>query len=186
MTEAPHPSSELSRPIKIRALPAEPITIEADATERAGLTSRFAIAGVERLAAQLTLEQRAKGIEAKGTLDASITQFCAVSGEEFPVTISEPLDLIFIEEAKLAQFGQESVNDEGAIEVDLFADDADEVGYTGDVIDLGEAVAQSLGLAIDPYAEGPKAAEAREKAGLSDAGTPSGPLAEALAALKKD
>ena len=46
--------------------------------------------------------------------------------------------------------------------------------------------AQTLALAIDPYAEGPDADATREKAGIKSDDAPSGPLAEALgAALKK-
>jgi hypothetical protein len=45
-------------------------------------------------------------------------------------------------------------------------------------------VAQSLSLAVDPYAAGPNAEQARKDAGLGDEAA-SGPFA-ALAALKKD
>ncbi len=51
------------------------------------------------------------------------------------------------------------------------------------MFDLGEAVAQSLALAIDPYAVGPSAEQARKDAGLGDEAA-SGPFA-ALAGLKK-
>lgn len=54
------------------------------------------------------------------------------------------------------------------------------------MIDLGEAVAQSLGLAIDPYAIGPDADTARKEVGIVQEGEQEGPLAAALAALKKD
>ena len=49
-------------------------------------------------------------------------------------------------------------------------------------------MAQTLALAIDPYREGPDADEARKKAGIvsDEDHAPSGPLAEALAGLKKD
>ena len=69
-------------------------------------------------------------------------------------------------------------------EIELDSSEPDEIYYEGQAFDLGEAVAQSFGLAIDPYAEGPDAGTTREKAGLLDA-APSGPFA-ALAALKKD
>ena len=51
-------------------------------------------------------------------------------------------------------------------------------------LDVGEAVAQSLALAIDPFAVGPDAERARQQAGLLDEGQ-AGPFA-ALAALKRD
>ena len=49
--------------------------------------------------------------------------------------------------------------------------------------DLGEAVAQSFGLALDPYATGPDAETTRRDAGIVAESAPSGPFA-ALAALK--
>ena len=59
----------------------------------------------------------------------------------------------------------------------------DEIPFEGDTVDLGEAVAQSLALAIDPYAVGPEAERVRQEV-LSDEAA-SGPFA-ALAALRKD
>ena len=78
--------------------------------------------------------------------------------------------------------------DDDTIEIELDAEDLDEIEYAGDTFDLGEAVAQSLGLAFDPYAEGPNADAVRVEKGIAsdEDQAPSGPLAEALKALKKD
>ena len=173
---------ELSRMIKVRPLPGDLIVIEANAVEREALAKRFALSAVHSLEARVSLEAKETAILATGKLSAAIEQACAVSGEDFTVTIDEPLDLRFVRESTYA----ETENEDGEIEIDLAADDSDEIEYSGDMFDLGEAIAQTLGLAIDPYAEGPAAQEARETAGISDEDTPSGPLAEALAALKKD
>jgi len=51
------------------------------------------------------------------------------------------------------------------------------------VFDLGEAVAQTLALAIDPYATRPESERVRKEGVVSDEAA-SGPFA-ALAALKK-
>ena len=69
-------------------------------------------------------------------------------------------------------------------EIELTAEDCDEIEYEGTAFDLGEALAQTLALAIDPFAEGPNADAFRAQHGL-DGETPTGPFA-ALAALKKD
>ena len=69
-------------------------------------------------------------------------------------------------------------------EIELDDAACDEIEYEGTAFDLGEAVAQTLALAIDPFAEGPNAEAARKAAGLSDESS-SGPFA-ALAALRKD
>lgn len=173
---------ELSRLMKTKALPAEPVVIEADAGERAALASRFGLPGIDSLHAQIALEPRPTAIRATGTLSAAIRQTCAISGEDFPAAIEEAIDLRFVEEGTL----DPALEEGSEIEVELEADDCDEIEYLGEDFDLGEAVAQTLGLAIDPYAEGPAADAARMKAGIVAEGEQEGPLAAALAALKKD
>ena len=172
---------ELSRMIKVRPLPGEVIVIEASEAERAALATRFGISAVEALRAEVTLEAKPKAIRASGRLTAAIMQPCAVSGEDFAVAIDEPLDLRFVEaRARPVPSADEE------IEIELEADDCDEIDYTGEMFDLGEAIAQSLGLALDPYAEGPGADAARKAAGIVREGEQLGPLADMLAALKKD
>jgi hypothetical protein len=112
---------------------------------------------------------------------AALLQPCGVSGEDFPVIINEPIDLRFVETHEQPPSGSEEQG-----EIELEADDCDEIDYSGDMFDLGEAIAQSLGLAIDPYAEGPNADTARKAAGIVPEGEAQGQLAAALAALKKN
>lgn len=178
---SPPASSELQRLIKLKQIAAEPVVIEANAAERAALASRFGLPGIDRLRAEVDLEPRAAAIRAKGKLKAAIRQTCAISGEDFPATIEEEIDLRFVAQGTL----DPAVDEDAELEIELEADDCDEIEYAGDSFDLGEAVAQTLGLAIDPYAEGPGADEARRKAGIVAEGEQQGPLAEALAALKK-
>lgn len=173
--------NELQRPIKVKALPGEPIVIEADAGERAKLAARFGLPGVDSVHAKVDVEQRPGAIRATGTLTAAIRQMCAISGEDFPAQIEEVLDLRFVEQGSI----DPAFDEDADLEVELEADDCDEIEYTGDAFDLGEAVAQTLGLAIDPYAEGPSADEARKKAGILAEGEAEGPLADMLRGLKK-
>jgi uncharacterized metal-binding protein YceD (DUF177 family) len=163
---------EFSRPVDARRLPSRPLELEAGEAERQALAARFALISVCRLTAQLTLEADGEAVNAKGRLQAAIVQSCAVSGEDLPVTIDEPLALRFVPERPI-----------DADEVELQGDELDEIEFAGDSFDLGEAVAQSLALAIDPYAVGPEAERVRQEVGLSDEAA-SGPFA-ALAALKK-
>lgn len=178
MTAAPLPPSELTRMIKARPLPAGAVVIEASLEERAALAARFGLGAVESLRAEVMLEQKPRAIRATGRLRAAIMQPCAISGEDFPVTIDEPVDLRFIEDNQ-----RPATPDE---EIELEADDCDEIEFAGDMFDLGEAVAQTLGLAIDPYAEGPGADAARAAAGIVQEGEQLGPFADLLAGLKKD
>lgn len=173
------PTPELSRRIKLAGLPGETVVVEADTGERAALAARFSVPGIDTLRVEVELEQRGSAVRATGTLKAALHQTCAISGEDFPVEISEALDLRFVEQGTL-----DANQDENAeIEVELVAEDCDEIEYSGDAFDLGEAIAQSLGLAIDPYAEGPEADAAREKAGIMAEGEQDGPLAEMLKGL---
>lgn len=172
-------SSELTRMVKTRPLPAEPVVIEATPDERAALAARFGLGAVHSLHAEVTLDAKPRAIRATGRLKAEIMQPCAISAEDFPVTIDEPVDLRFVEDT-----GRPMTEAE-ALEIELEADDCDEIAFTGDMFDLGEAVAQTLGLAIDPYAEGPNADAARKAAGIVAEGEQDGPLAALLAGLTK-
>lgn len=166
--------SEFSRIIDLRQINDEPIVLEPTEDERRRLAGRFQLSEVNAMQATISLRREGDKVEAKGHLNASIVQLCAISGEDFPVTISEPIALRFI------PFTGAHSPDE---EVEITADDCDEIEYEGTTFDLGEAVAQSLALAIDPFAEGPNADKARAEHNLAgDAG--SGAFA-ALAALKK-
>jgi uncharacterized metal-binding protein YceD (DUF177 family) len=164
---------EFSRPIDRRQLKAKPVTIEADEAERKALARRFGLVAIERLAAEVTLIADGKAVDAAGTLKAAIVQTCAVSGDDLPVAIREPIALRFVPQREIA-----------VEELELKEEELDEIPFTGHTFDLGEAVAQSLALAIDPYATGPEAERVREEKGLGDEAA-SGPLAAALAGLKK-
>lgn len=171
---------ELSRPIKPRALPAGTMTIEADEAERAALASRFGITAIHSLTAEVEFGEKDGAVLAEGKLAATLEQPCAVTREDFTYEVSETFSLRFVPEGRMGEYEEDA-------EFELTEDDLDEIEYEGDSFDLGEAIAQELALAIDPYREGPSAEEAREKAGIeSDENRkPSGPLADALAALKK-
>lgn len=170
MTEVP----EFSRMVDIRAIDTRKLHIEADEAECAALAARFGLVALHSLSADIELAQDGDCVDAQGTLNADFVQSCAVSGEDLPVQVHEPIVLRFVPESALA--------DETDEEVELDPEAVDEIPYAGRSFDLGEAVAQSLALEIDPYAVGPEADRIRKEAGLLDEES-SGPFA-ALAALK--
>ncbi|MFC3096866.1 YceD family protein [Alteraurantiacibacter palmitatis] len=177
MTVAPTPAPEFSCMVDRRQLTAAPLVLRADDAQRAALAQRFGIVAVKRLEATVSLIADGEAVNAAGTLEADIVQSCAVSGEDLPVEIREPLTFRFVPDT-----GPGTPDEE----IELDGTELDEIPYSGTAFDLGEAVAESLALAIDPYATGPEADAVREKFGLNDEG-PKGPLAAALAALvKKD
>lgn len=166
--------SELARMYDPRLLPGAEQLIAASAEECAALARRFDLVRIDRLEARIALDVDGAAVTATGRLTGDIVQTCAISGEDLPVRIDEPVNLRFV------PAGAPAAPDE---EIELEADELDEIAYVGSQFDLGEALAQTLVLAIDPYAAGPNAEAARKAAGLNEPDA-SGPFA-ALAALKK-
>lgn len=164
---------EFSRLVDRKHLKAAPLRLVADERERKALARRFSLLAIDRLAAEVSLEADGEAVDAEGTLYADIVQTCAVTGDELPVTIEEPLKLRFVPEVPVVEE-----------ELELEEGELDEIPYSGTSFDLGEAVAQSLALAIDPFATRPEADRVRKEKGLLDEAA-SGPFA-ALAALKAD
>jgi len=164
---------EFSRMIDRRHISAQPLELVANEAERAALARRFGLVSIDQLASRLHLACMDDVVTVQGRLSAQIVQSCAISGEDLPVTIDEPVALRFVPATPIEEE-----------EIELEEQDLDEIGYSGHNFDLGEAVAQTLALSIDPYATGPDADRARKEAGITDEAA-SGPFA-ALAALKKN
>lgn len=126
--------------------------VEAKPAERAALAARFDLAALDRLTADLTVVRDVGGICVTGRFVAAGSQACVVSGEAVAFALDEAVDLRFSEAVPLGE------------EIELGDSDLDVVPLDGDHLDLGEAVAQSLGLALDPYPRAPddvRAAAAR-------------------------
>ncbi len=162
---------EFSRVVNLSHCDGRTIELVASAEECARLAERFDLVRIDALKASLSLTRKGDEVQADGRLEARFVQTCAVSAEDLPVAVSEPLTLRFV---------PTRVNLAEEEEVEIASDEPDEIEYTGTSIDLGEAVAQSLALSIDPFAVGPEAEAAREKL----RGETDSPFA-ALAALKR-
>ncbi|MEZ5742730.1 MAG: DUF177 domain-containing protein [Sphingomonadaceae bacterium] len=151
---------EFSRPFDVRQVEGKQARIEANGAERAALAERFGLVSVERLEAEVSLSRNERAVDVTGTLRAAWVQSCAISAEDLPVSVAEAIAFRFV--PARADFDPDE-------ELEIDAEDCDEIDYEGTHIDLGEAVAQSLGLAIDPYAVGPDAEEARARLGEDEA-----------------
>lgn len=166
---------EFSRPVRIDRLSAEPrrIEIEADARELAALAERFALTGLDRLEAEAELRIAGEAVIARGSVRASLTQSCVASGEPVGGAIDEPFEIVF----RPAPDGGSAEE-----EVELSEGEMDVVFHDGASLDLGEAVAQTLFLSLDPYPRSAAADEALKQAGVKSE-EEAGPFA-ALAALR--
>ncbi|MBB4860692.1 uncharacterized metal-binding protein YceD (DUF177 family) [Novosphingobium chloroacetimidivorans] len=154
-------ASEFPREFDVRQCEGKAVRIEATEAEREALSRRFGIVRIDRLEADVELHRKDRVVEARGTMSADIVQPCAVSAEDLPVSVHEEIAIRFVPEART--YGPDE-------EVELSAEEFDELEYTGSHFDLGEAVAQTLGLAIDPFLTGPEADEARKRPELNGEG----------------
>lgn len=145
----------MSPPEFVRAFPVETIgttpravEIAADAGECAALATRLGLARLNALTAKATLIAVAGGIDVTGKLHAEVEQICVVTGDALPVIIDEPFVLRFV-----------AASLDGAEEVELGQTDLDVLPLDDGALDLGEAVAQTLGLALDPFPRSPLAGD---------------------------
>jgi uncharacterized metal-binding protein YceD (DUF177 family) len=159
---SPIAQGEFARPFDVRQCEGKQVHLVADERERTALAQRFDIVRVDRLEADLVLTRHNRDVAVSGTMRADIVQPCAVSAEDLPVTVEEPIALRFVPAVARPTADE-------AIELD--AEELDEIEYDGTHIDVGEAVAQSLALAIDPFLTGPQAAEARRRLAEQDKGS---------------
>jgi uncharacterized metal-binding protein YceD (DUF177 family) len=137
---------ELHRPIAIeRVGPGGlDVTVEATRTECDALARRMKLPALLALTCAFHLEREsARSLLAYGNLVAHVMQTCVVSLEEFPALIEE-------------RFVVRCVPQGEEIE-DADPDSPDEIPYSDRTLDLGEATAEQLALALDPYPHAPGA-----------------------------
>ena len=169
---------EFSRPERIDAIGegARRIEIVADEAERAKVAARFGLIAVDALSAWFDVRRDGAGVVVTGRVFAAVVQACSATGDPVPAGIDEPVELRFV-----VSLG----NDE---EVELAEDALDTVEIEGGAIDLGEAAAETLALALDPFLRSPNAAAALKAAGVvgEDEVEPFGALAGLKALLGKN
>ena len=144
-------NTEFSRPIKAAHIRGTPLSyeLEADAQTRAALAERFSLPAIAALSGVFVLKHERSGIIAADlTMRARVTQLCVVTLEPFETEIEERVALHFVPAARLED--EEELAPESL-------EGPDEIPYEDDVIDLGEALAEQLALALDPYPRKPGA-----------------------------
>jgi uncharacterized metal-binding protein YceD (DUF177 family) len=187
MTAADQTSSpEFSHPISASRLSFKPATyrLAANEAERAALARRFGLISLGRFEATVTLKREpGDAIRFDAEIDADLVQACIVTTDPVPARITDAFTLIYradIDEATADQMALDNPEDE-IIEP-----------LMGDSIDIGEAVAQQLSVAMDPYPRsvGAQSSIASVQADLVEDDEAGAPMArrnpfDALAALKK-
>ena len=173
--------NEFSRLYRLDALSAEPrrVEIEAGPDEREALARRFGLVAIHSLEAEAELSGSGAAAAAIGRLRARVIQSCVASAEPVEAEMAEDFNVEF---RPLPTDGRPEE------EVELGESELDIVFCEGGAIDLGEAVAQTLLLGLDPYPRSPTAGAALREAGVKseeEARLEASPFA-ALKALKKD
>ena len=149
-------TSEFPRPVRTETIgdAARAIAITADADERRRLAGRFGLIAVDALSAEFSVRRDAAGIVAEGRVCAAVRQACVATGDPVPAQIDEPVSLRFVAPSETTD------------DIELHDDTIDTIEIEGDAIDLGEAAAETMALALDPYPRSPAAAEALAAAGV--------------------
>lgn len=112
------------------------------------LAARFGLIALERLDADVRLRRIEKGpiVRVEGRLFADVVQTCVVSLEPVEGRVEEEFSLLYAPASRIAARGGRAPGEAG--------DDWPEPIQHG-AIDIGEAVAQQLALALDLYPRKP-------------------------------
>lgn len=149
-----HP--EFSRPFRadLNAPPQQSFTIEATEAERRALAKRFKLISLEALNAQGTLESFDDGQRARlsAHFTAQVTQSCVVTLEPVMAVVDETFTLEYDANADPAALSDPEIPED----LELFMEEPDPPDpLVGGTVDVGEAVAEHLALALDPYPRAP-------------------------------
>ncbi|MBV8061492.1 MAG: DUF177 domain-containing protein [Alphaproteobacteria bacterium] len=139
------PDYELSRPLVVDKISSNGVEDDIKATpkERAALAARFGLIDLPMLRARLQSHASHAGavVSVVGRLEADVVQPCVVTLEPVAAHIEQDIDVKFS--------AIDTTPEASAIQHDADEDDVEPI--EGGVIDLGELVAQHLGIALNPY-----------------------------------
>lgn len=142
MSDAVNTPLEMPRPLEAGKVPQHgyEMTVEANPEERVALAARFQIPEVRSLVAKVKIEPQANGYLMTGRMKAEVVQTCVISSHPVEQTVEENLKLQFLPAVE-----------DSEEELELAEGDLDTLPLEGDVMDVGEAIAETLALALDPY-----------------------------------
>ncbi len=166
---------EFSHPVKLDQIggKAHAASLCANEQERAALCDRFGLLSLDELSANLLVSKKGDTVHVTGQMTADYSQACTASGVSIPVHATETLDLRFVPTLTVAE-----------AEIELSDEDCDIIEYEGQTVDLGEAVAQSLSLSLDPYLRSKNADALLRDAGVKAEGEVENSAFAGLAGLR--
>lgn len=150
---------EFSRTVPLVRLGPAPFRqqIEATADERERLARRFDLVALDRVTATVTLYRRDRdAILLEAEFEAEFAQSCVVTLEPVAGRLSQSFTLLY------GPVGEDQAEIELGVDETLFEP------LTGDAVDIGEAVAQELSLALPEFPRAPDAVIDVEAAETAD------------------
>lgn len=131
-------AAEFSRTVALSKIGRDLVThrIEATEAERASLARRFGLLALDRLVAEVGLRRDGTAIRLEALFEAAFTQECVVSLDPVSGSLAERFALVY------------GPPETEPADPDPLADAAAFEPLIGDGIDIGEAVAQELSLAL--------------------------------------
>jgi len=133
------------------------LDLVADDAERGGIARRLGLISLDRLEAHVTLARTGEIIRGEGRLLAALDQSCVITGDPVAAHVDEPFTLLFMPEPPTGGPDEE---------IELGESDCDVVFHDGAIIDLGNAIADTLALNVDPYPRCAGADATLKKAGV--------------------
>ena len=152
----PRPVPEMTRPFPTARIGAGVVfVVDAKPGECRALARRMGLEAILGLSCRFDLRRgESDTVGATGALRARVRQVCVASLELFEAEVVEDFAVRFVPEGR---------------ETDaLDLESEDELTYEGGVLDLGEAAAEQLALALDPFPRKPGAEMAEVAAGDED------------------
>jgi uncharacterized metal-binding protein YceD (DUF177 family) len=153
---------EFSHPIKLDVIEGKPraFTLAAGPAERTALAKRFGLISIKRFDASLSIRREGATVYLTGTITAKVTAPCVATGVPVPLTVKEAIAIRFMPVEAHAP----------DVEIELDVSDDDVIDHDGKMVDVGEAVSQSLGLAIPLFPRSANADQVLSVAGVKREG----------------
>ena len=147
---------DLSFTLSAASLEKEPLNFSVCATEkeRENLVERFDLVSLDALSAEVRVQNKGSdnGVLIAGHLNAILVQRCTITLEDVPETLDVDFDVLLVDPEMAAML------DESENYLDPDAPDYD--ALEGDIIEIGEIVAQTLSVWMEPYPRAPSASVA--------------------------
>jgi uncharacterized metal-binding protein YceD (DUF177 family) len=143
--------SELERIVDLDRMGSKATALEivASDAERAALAKRFGFLGLPALSARVTVDRRSGGqVVVEGRLKGRLVQACILSLDPVTQELDDAFRLVFAE-----NLADERDPESGEAVLNAQADAPEPL--EGNLLDIGEIVAEQLSLTADPYPRRP-------------------------------